>query len=77
MGSTIERLSTASVRRRLVRRYFQEFRSNLLEQRGQELASMTSERPPIPGRMPAEQQLDQEKAQEQRQELEEDIENLQ
>ncbi len=56
----------------------QEFRSNLLEQRGQELASMTSERPPIRGRTPAEQQLDQEeKAQEQRQELEENIENLQ
>ena len=55
----------------------QEFRSNLLEQRGQELASMTPERPPIRGRTPAEQQLDQEKAQEQRQELEENIENLQ
>ena len=55
----------------------QEFRSNLLEQRGQELASMTPERPPIRGRTPAEQQLDQEKAQERRQGLEVNIENLQ
>jgi hypothetical protein len=56
----------------------QEFRSNLLEQRGQELASMAPERSPIRRPTPAEQQLDQEKkAQEQRQELEENIENLQ
>ncbi len=55
----------------------QEFRSNLLEQRGQELASMTTEATPISAQTPSEQQTDQERAQEQRQELEENIENLQ
>lgn len=54
----------------------QEFRSNVLEQRRQKLASMTAESPTIRRRTLPEGQREQEEAQERRQKLEKSIENL-